>query len=638
MVVASSNPATTPDATGKTAPQAKQRFYPWRRALWLVLSLLLLLIGYKAFQIGRQGWAAYRAGQELQTLAHSGLQVSKLPQAQASTQKLANALTGMTSELQPLQPLLHNLGWVPRYGPTLVAVPELLTAGSELTSLASEGLTLLRATPQGPEGTDPLLLLSSFFSTTVATAQPQLTTMAGHATRAEQALQKVQISQLPPTLAERLSLVQPLLPLLNSGLTLGPALPNLLGFKVAKTYLILVQNNHELRPTGGFISAIGKLTIDQARIANLEFVDSYKLFRQDVNYPAAPEPMQRYMDVPLMLVRDANWSPDLPTTAKLVKALYTQETGTSIDGIVTIDLRAVQLIVGALGPLSLPGAPAPITGANIIEQIKQFWAKPPETGDTIQSKGLGQWWGQRKDFMPTLAKAALQRVQSGQFDYKALLENTQAALNERAIQIWLAEPAAETQLARLGWDGGLHPQPGQDFLALVDTNMGYNKVNAVLQRSLSYTVTWSTNATQPAQAAVAIRYTNPVTETDPICAAKAYYGNDYDDMINRCYFNYIRLYVPAENQFVALEGVQPDSVTKQRGEQNLRIYAGYFMLKPGETKTITFRYQLPARLQPDNYALLIQRQAGSGSLPLRLQIGQQTTTTLLQTGKFTWSP
>ncbi|MFN8490133.1 MAG: DUF4012 domain-containing protein [Caldilineaceae bacterium] len=638
MLVASSNTATTPDVTGKIPPQSKRQTYPWRRTLWLVLGLLVLLLGYKAVRIGQQAWAAYRAGQELQTLAHGGLQLDKLPQAQASTQKLANALTGMTSELQPLQPLLHHLGWTPRYGPMLAATPELLTASRELTALASEGLTLLNATPRGPKPTDPQILFTAFFSTTLATAQPQLSTMAGHATRAEQALQKVPINQLPPALAERLRVVQPLLPLLSSGLTVGTALPNLLGFKDAKTYLILVQNNHELRATGGFISALGKLTVDKGRIAGMEFVDSYKLFREDVNYPAAPEPMQRYMDVPLMLVRDANWSPDLPTTAKLVKALYAQETGTSVDGIVTIDLRAVQLIVGALGPLSLPGAPAPITGDNIIEQIKQFWAKPPETGDTIQTKGLGQWWGQRKDFMPTLAKAALQRVQSGQFAYKTLLENTQAALNERAVQIWLAEPTAETQLTSLGWDGGLHPQPDQDFLALVDTNMGYNKVNAVLKRSLSYTVTWSTDATQPAQATVAIRYTNPVTQTDPVCAPKAYYGNDYDDMIKRCYFNYVRLYIPAEHQFVGVAGVQPDSVTKQRGEQNLRVYAGYFMLKPGETKTITFRYQLPARLQPNHYALLIQRQAGSGPLPLTVQIGQQTTTTLLKDGRFIWPP
>lgn len=638
MLVAPSDNATTAELTTKTAFHRKKFGAHWRRTLWLGLSLLVLLVSYKAFRIGWHGWAAYRAGQELQVLARGGLQLNKLPQVQTATQKLANELTSVTAELQPLQPVLRHLGWVPRYGPTLAAAPDLLTTGSELTTAASEGLALLKAPPLGPKQADPLLLLSTFFSKTLPTAQPQLTTMAGHVTRAEQALHNVPLKQLPPTLAERLSLLQPLLPLLNSGLTIGPALPNLLGFKGTKTYLILVQNNHELRATGGFISAIGKLTVDKGRIGKLEFGDSYKFFRQDATYPAAPEPMQRYMKVPLLLIRDANWSPDLPTTAKLVRALYRQETGVTIDGVITIDLRAVQLIVGAIGPLKLSGAPTLITGDNIIEQIKQFWAKPPETGDTLQTKGLGQWWGQRKDFMPALAKAALQRVQSGQFAYKALIENTQAALNERAIQIWLAEPEVEAQLVSLGWDGGLHPQPDQDFLALVDTNMGYNKVNAVLKRSMTYSVTWSTATTQSAQATVAIRYTNPITQTDPVCAAQAYYGNDYDDMIKRCYFNYVRLYVPAENQFVALEGVQPDSVTKQRGEQNLRIYAGYFMLKPGETKTITFRYQLPVQLQPNNYTLLLQRQAGAGSLPLILQIGQHKVTALVNEGKFTWSP
>ena len=39
--------------------------------------------------------------------------------------------------------------------------------------------------------------------------------------------------------------------------TLLPDLPNLLGFNRPQTYLLLAQNNDELRATGGFITAIG---------------------------------------------------------------------------------------------------------------------------------------------------------------------------------------------------------------------------------------------------------------------------------------------------------------------------------------------------------------------------------------------
>ncbi|MCB0092387.1 MAG: DUF4012 domain-containing protein, partial [Caldilineaceae bacterium] len=104
----------------------------------------------------------------------------------------------------------------------------------------------------------------------------------------------------------------------------------------------------------------------------MDFSDSYKFQRKDVEYPRAPAPMQRYMGLPLMLLRDANWSPDLPTSAQMIRGIYAQETGDYIDGLVTVDLHAVQRLIDGLGGLTLPGAEETLTGANIVDQVKQF--------------------------------------------------------------------------------------------------------------------------------------------------------------------------------------------------------------------------------------------------------------------------
>ena len=95
-----------------------------------------------------------------------------------------------------------------------------------------------------------------------------------------------------------------------------------------RTYLVLIQNNHELRATGGFIAAVGRVTVDKGRMTALDFADSYTVYSDKSTYPLAPKPMQQYMHIPLLLMRDANWSPDLPTTAEVARALYAQETGT----------------------------------------------------------------------------------------------------------------------------------------------------------------------------------------------------------------------------------------------------------------------------------------------------------------------
>ncbi|MCB0107011.1 MAG: DUF4012 domain-containing protein, partial [Caldilineaceae bacterium] len=84
-----------------------------------------------------------------------------------------------------------------------------------------------------------------------------------------------------PDLARQLVAIEPLLPSLYLGTSLLPQLPELTGVHGPRTYLLVVQNSDELRATGGFISALGVITLEQGRLANLEFVDSYRLYHED---------------------------------------------------------------------------------------------------------------------------------------------------------------------------------------------------------------------------------------------------------------------------------------------------------------------------------------------------------------------
>lgn len=440
-----------------------------------------------------------------------------------------------------------------------------------------------------------------------------------------------------PDLARQLAMMEPLLPSLYLGTQLFPTLPKLIGLYRPQRYLLVVQNSDELRATGGFISALGVLTLDRGTLANLEFVDSYRLYQVDQTYPPAPAPMLKWMGISYLLFRDANWSPDLPTTAALLRAIYRQETGAAIDGIITVDLHALEVIVGALAPLQMPNVSEPLTGANVLAQVKAMWAQP-EAGETITDVGLGQWWGQRKNFIPALAGAVMTKLRSGSVDYVAVARAVEQALNERSIQIWLADEEAAAQLAALGWDGALIVQPGADYLGLIDTNMGYNKANAVIERSVAYTVTWPAELSVPATATVTIDYRHPLTSINAPCDQTPRYGNDYQDLVERCFFNYVRLYVPVGSKLVDVTGVQTDSIRSSRGEAGTQVFAGYFVLAPGETLRLRFRYQLPSYLTSDTYRLLVQRQAGSGPLPLQLTIGDQQTIMTLRANTLLWSP
>ncbi len=394
--------------------------------------------------------------------------------------------------------------------------------------------------------------------------------------------------------------------------------PDLFGMRKPVTYLLLFQNNHELRGTGGFISAVGELQISRGKIESLTSADSYTVFDERVIYPPAPAPIQRYLKAEILVFRDANWSPDLPTSARTALQLYELSNDSDIDGVVTIDLDAVRILIDALDGIQIEGVETTITGDNVVEIIKQLWGNPLGTEQTLQSN-QGEWWRERKDFIPVLAEAMLERIKSGKFNPLAIVTAGTTALKQRSVQIWLKDPAGSKQLAELGWDGSLHTVSGSDFVGLVDANVGFNKVNAAVTRTLDYAVTWPDSG--PGVAVATVTYTHPVDKPEVICDPSPRYGSGYDDMIARCFFNYVRLYVPRGSKLISIEGVDESSITSQRGEARTQVLAAFFSMNAGETHTVRFTYELPASLQAEGYQLILQRQAGTGPLPITLTVG-----------------
>lgn len=444
-------------------------------------------------------------------------------------------------------------------------------------------------------------------------------------------------SQPYSALAAYIPQQNPVVPLIQTILQrMAPSVADSLGMNGPRTYLVLVQNNHELRATGGFISAVGKVTVENGELRELDFVDSYLFFQETLEYGPAPKPMQQYMNVQLLLLRDANWSPDLPTTARLVQSLYTQQTGIRPAGVIALDLRAADLLVDAVGPLELPGAITPITGANLAEQLVQLWERPPGTDLQVKSTEFIDWWVQRKTFVTSLAQAARERLENGDVSYAKLLRNIYTALGERSIQIWVEEPLLAKQLSLLGWDGGLYPAPGADFVALVDMNMGFNKADAVMQRELDYSVTWPDGPAAPALATATITYTHPITIPNYTCTNTPEYGESYNFLVERCYYNYVRLYTLPGAELIQATGVAPDSVVTQRGENRTQYFAGYFVLPLGQQQIVTFQYRLPADLTSDNYQLLLRRQAGSKPLPVTVTVNGETISTTVTDAKLRW--
>jgi hypothetical protein len=286
-----------------------------------------------------------------------------------------------------------------------------------------------------------------------------------------------------------------------------------------------------------------------------------------------------------------------------------------------------------------------LTGDNVVQEIMNFWDRPPtsEVAPEVETESVldrEDWVYQRKDFIPLIAEAVNARLQSGDFHPLRLLNGMTAALNERAVQVWLSDPAAAEPIAQQGWDGRLHPEAGADYIALVDMNMGYNKVNAVLERTLAHQVTWPDGPAAPAHASVTVTYRHPlqVNVVEETCTPRTDFSTiaSYAELIERCYFGYVRLYVPAGSQLLSIDGVEADSVVANPGERGTMTFGGYFTMQPGEEHVVTFNYTLPPTITLDNYRLIVQRQSGVGPLPLEVAVDDTAFSLTLTDGHLRW--
>jgi hypothetical protein len=456
---------------------------PRRVGAWLlVVGLTLLLAG-----LGCRAWRVWRAAQPLlesldtvQALAADPA-TADLDTVGPMLREAHTSLVALRDDVHPLLTLASHLGWVPGVGPDLQALPPLLDVAADLTGAgeaAMEGLapllSLTEASDAG-QGGDSLSLAVH----TLADARPQLETAQALVEHAAHRRAEVDAARLSPRLTRLVEMLDRALPLAQAGIGAGLMAPDLLGTSGSRTYLVLAQNSDELRPTGGFITGAGHVTVDDGNIVEFSFRDSYFVDDFGKPYGEPPAPLYEYMLSELWVFRDANWSPDFPTSAQKAAELYTYGQGVELDGVIAFDQQGAARLIEALGPVVVEGWSEPITGENLVGMIRQAWGP---SGEGVSP----EWARTRKDFMGILAQTVLERIreQPETVDQFKLLRALWQILQERHLLIYLEDPAAASWLRTQRWNGALRLAEG-DYIAAVDANLGFNKVNPHIERSLA---------------------------------------------------------------------------------------------------------------------------------------------------------
>jgi hypothetical protein len=620
----------------RTMPRPMSDSKPGCRLRWILLAAAILLaagVGVECYRTYRAVADLRMAAAELQAMAQADPAALDLQAAAERMHRARLDAEVLQANARLLAALTDRMHWIPRYGPTLAAAAPLADYAASLTAAGDEMLGALQPLLAPAESAGPAsgTSLSTRLVSVLASAEPRLAAAESELQQAQTARGRFKRDDLPAAFRDNLDQADRLLPLAEQGLAVLRQMPEILGTAAPRAYLLVAQNQDELRATGGFISGIGTIEFDGGRISGLSIGDSYSVDDLSKIYPLPPEPLQRYQLAGQWLPRDANWSPDFPTSAAQIQKLYTFSTGKVTDGVIAFDLTAVSRILAVTGPVQVENLREPISAANVESYIHQAWSPAP-------GQGINQaWWQHRKDFMGQLGAAIVAKLQdsSDRGLLVALARQALALMRQKHLLVYVDDPQVSALLSVMGLSGALQAGPG-DFLMVVDSNLGFNKMDPRVERSLSYTV----DLRQPGapQAALVMRYRNTVT-VPVFCQHRSNYGTTgYEGMQARCYWDYVRVYAPPGTNLLGgrlpptpgkylLTGVdEPGTWTSAAGERGTTEFSGLFVLPTAQEAELCLEYRLPEGVWLEEadgsraYSLRLSKQPGTEGTPVTVTV------------------
>lgn len=270
--------------------------------------------------------------------------------------------------------------------------------------------------------------------------------------------------------------------LVEKGRSSVSILPEVVGSEAenpSKSYLVLLQNNMELRPGGGFIGSIGTITFEAGKLKKLEVNDVYTVDGQLKVHVEPPKEIAEDLAQTGWFLRDSNWEPDFPTSARQASWFYNQETGQKVLGVIALDVTAMENLLSVLGPIDLPDYGEQVTYENLFEKAISH-----------SEQGFFPGSQAKKTFLTTLTGGVLNKVFFLPHpNWPAIVGALGQSLAGKHMAIYLEDPKLFSYVVSQRW-ASLMPRPAQpqigqlsDFLFPVEANLGANKANYYLDRS-----------------------------------------------------------------------------------------------------------------------------------------------------------
>jgi len=377
----------------------------------------------------------------------------------------------------------------------------------------------------------------------------------------------------------------------------------ILGVDRPKNYLLLFQNDAELRPTGGFLTAYAILSVDKGKISTSNSHDIYSLDNRFGNRLEAPEPILAYhKNVFSWHLRDMNLSPDFKVSMDTFLENYGKiEDKDKLDGVIAVDTKVLVSLLEVLGPIGVSGF-GNFSAENdprcdcpqVFYELERY-ADQPVTGLREERKGI---------IGPLMHSILLNAMGSPRKQWPLFMNVLFSNIAEKHLLLYFFEGDIQETIEVLNASGRIKDYDG-DYLHVNDCNFAGAKSNMFIEESFLQEIEVQSDGT--VIKTLTIDYKNPAPPSN--CNLEA-----GELCLNGLYRDWVRVYVPEGSKLIEVKGSEIEAKTYEELGKTVfeAFYGDQSPLRPQGKAQLVFKYELPFKYDKSNpYKILIQKQPGT---------------------------
>lgn len=356
-------------------------------------------------------------------------------------------------------------------------------------------------------------------------------------------------------------------------------LPDLVGEKGARSFLVILQNDNILRPSGGVLSAYAVFYVNKGAINLVKSGDVYNLDSTQTSYNEPPEFLGKYFLADNFYIRDAGYSADFPTSADSIYSLWKENSkNIPVDGLIVIDSHFIKTLLNVSGKVKVPDF-GEVSSENVYQYLNTFFSL---TGsEELADK-------KQKDQVSVLLLEIMKKIlTSGSEKKSKLIQLTLREMSGGHILFNFIDPEIQSIAKKYKVTGNVEDFAG-DFLYISSANISDSGGNEDVVMSV---IKKSNAESGDISNELDIKFSNMSKNNENI------------------FRNYVKVYLPEDSEILELSDNFADQTTGK--EFNKFFVSGLVLLNPNSSTEIKIKYNVPlSNFDDGKYRLLIQKQPG----------------------------